>query len=61
MGMGWKKLSHPYEASRQSRLCRCKKGKVYTIEMVDEESDYPPFERGYTRTETDCPDNCENI
>lgn len=61
MGMGWHTLAHPYESegSRTSRPCKCGKGLVYTFEMIDEESEYPPFERGYTATETTCPDRCE--
>lgn len=61
MGMGWHTLAHEYSNLTSKRLCKCGKGFVYTYFVVTEESEYPPFERGYDETCTDCEDNCENI
>ncbi len=33
----------------------------YFYNVVEEESEFPPFERGYSYQKTDCPDNCENL
>ncbi len=60
---GWKNLSHPYadESKTTTRTCNCGRGKVIIEYIVTEESDYPPFDRGYERTYTTCPNNCENL
>ena len=59
--MGFKHLHNPYSLEKGSRACACGKGVVKEWFLVEEESDYPPFERGPTYYTTTCPDNCENI
>lgn len=59
MGMGWHKLSIPIEEVVSSRACKCGKGKITTIQVTTEESEFPPFEKGYTRIDNTCPDKCE--
>lgn len=61
MGMGCHKISNPDSEVKSSRPCKCGKGKVYTIFITDEESEYPPFERGHEEISTSCPNNCEKI
>lgn len=57
--MRWHTLSIPQTAIKNKRSCKCGKGSIYTVSVITAESEYPPFERGYDYTETNCPDNCE--
>lgn len=59
MGMGWHTLAHPYEETLSTRPCKCGAGIVKEIKVTEEESDYLPFERGYTYTKVECPNKCE--
>lgn len=61
MGMGWKKCyDEPIEDSR--RKCKCGLGEVIRYVEYEEESDYPPFNRGESYSySTTCPKDCENI
>lgn len=61
MGMGWHTLSQPYTELDHKDRCMCGKGYIYFYNVVEEESEFPPFERGYSYRKTDCPDNCENL
>lgn len=55
MGMGWKTRRY----LESSRKCKCGKGSV-KVYKLEEESDYPPFERdGGYEEELDCPNKCE--
>ena len=56
---GFKKVQAYTLETKENRTCKCGKGKIITDYIVTEESDYPPFDRGYDYTYTTCPDNCE--
>ena len=58
--MGFKNV-HPYVLRENKTKCSC--GKGYNIDeyVVTEESDYPPFDRGYTHIYTTCPNNCDLV
>lgn len=61
MGMGWHTLAHESSELTSKRPCKCGKGFIYSYFVTTEESKYPPFERGYEKETTDCPNNCEQI
>ena len=48
MGMGWHTLSQPYTELDHKDRCMCGKGYIYFYNVVEEESEFPPFERGYS-------------
>ncbi|TCT14584.1 hypothetical protein EDC18_10565 [Natranaerovirga pectinivora] len=54
MGHGWKNVSDT-EISRKP--CSCGKGFIVVYE-IEQECDYPPFERTSTHTKYECPDKC---
>lgn len=53
---GWKSRRG---ALLSERSCKCGKGTIKTYE-VEEESDYPPFERTSTVEKVDCPEKCQS-
>ncbi|WP_157042277.1 hypothetical protein [Neobacillus jeddahensis] len=53
MGHGW----HGKERVISEVPCSCKKGFIIKY-LLEEECDYPPFERTNERTEYTCPDKC---
>lgn len=56
MGMGWKSR----RGALMSELpCKCGNGTIKTYE-VEEESDYPPFERTSTERVINCPKKCQS-
>lgn len=56
---GWKDVI-PYTLDKEKlRKCKCGKGYIISAIKVEEESDYPPFERGSEFTYSSCPDKCE--
>lgn len=55
MSHGWK--SRRGDAIKKSQ-CKCGEGFVIIYE-VEEESDYPPFERTSTERVVECPKNCQ--
>lgn len=61
IGMGWHTLAHESSELTSKRPCKCGKGFIYSYFVTTEESEYPPFERGYEKETTDCPNNCEQI
>lgn len=54
MGMGWRTLSQPYTELDHKDRCMCGKGYIYFYNVVEEESEFPPFERGYSYRKRTC-------
>lgn len=48
--MGWKNVGRE---EKRRRTCKCGRGKVIEYE-VEQESDFPPFERSRTESERNC-------
>lgn len=56
MGHGWEITSRTIDSERP---CKCGAGTVITYKL-EEESDFPPFERdGGFKNELKCPNRCE--
>lgn len=61
MGMGWKNVNSS-RTEVASRVCKCGRGKIVKYE-VEQESDYPPFERTINEVERVCEtpqEDCES-